>query len=83
MNVLIPFLAFLLIGYFIPYFLPFSKTVLERYTNTLCYIAFLIIVFLAAFRGESVGADTIDYIDDYEDVELMSFMDIKIIVLLE
>lgn len=78
MNVLIPFLLFLLIGYFVPYFLPMSKTVMERYTNTLCYISFFIIVLLAAFRGETVGADTVDYIEDYEDVKLMSFTDIDI-----
>nr|MCR4565666.1 EpsG family protein [Bacteroidales bacterium] len=55
-----------------------SKTVLERYTNMLCYIAFLIIVVLAAFRGEAVGADTMDYIDDYDDVKTMSFNDVAI-----
>jgi len=41
-----------------------------------CLFSYIVIVILAAFRGEMVGADTMGYMSDYADVKLMSFRDI-------
>lgn len=41
-----------------------------------CNFAYLLMILLAMFRGDSVGADTAKYINDYQEMSLMSFSDI-------
>lgn len=41
-----------------------------------CNIIYSLIIFIAAFRGSGVGADTMSYIDDYHVVATMSFPEI-------
>ena len=48
----------------------------ERYEFFFCIFFYIIIILLAMFRGESVGADTSDYITDYKDMSIMTFRDI-------
>lgn len=52
---------------------PVKYRVLEK---RFCLFSYIVIVILAAFRGELVGADTLGYISDYMDVKTMSFSDI-------
>ena len=48
----------------------------HRVENTFCWISYIAIVLLAAFRGITVGADTAYYLNDYLDVASMSFSEI-------
>ena len=74
MNVIIPLLLFLFAAYYFTHFVSYKggKWV-ERFSY---YAACLFIIFMAAFRDESVGTDTLDYMNDYALVEEMTFQDI-------
>lgn len=48
----------------------------DRYEKWSCYFVFAILIFLSAFRGENVGADTFDYINDYQQIQNLNFHDI-------
>lgn len=49
----------------------------EKFENRCCYLVWLIIVFLAAFRSAKVGADTYKYMEDYLFMPLYDFADIS------
>lgn len=50
-----------------------ARSKAERY---ICVVAFGVLVFLAAFRSENVGADTGGYINDYNNIVLLKYSDI-------
>lgn len=50
----------------------FRDKIERRYLRIICYV----LVLLAALRGSSVGADTIAYIEDYNNMPNLDFVDI-------
>lgn len=57
-------------------FLRCSESVKYKVESLFCFISYFIMVLLAMFRSSDVGADTLSYIRDYQDMSLMSYSDI-------
>lgn len=57
-------------------FLRCSESVKHKVESLFCFISYFVMVLLAMFRGSDVGADTLSYIGDYQDMSLMNFSDI-------
>lgn len=76
MSVVLCFVIFLLFLRLVISVFSVGSTARYKAESMACFVACFGIVFLAAFRGETVGTDTLGYISDYIDVETMSFSDI-------
>ena len=76
MTILICLIALILVFKSVLFVIPTQSRLRGRTERIMCIFIYLVLIFLAAFRGEFVGTDTSDYIGDYDRISLFSFSDI-------
>lgn len=74
MQVFLIYILFLLILHLL--LTTVSKRNHSKFEMLFCGAAYLGLIVLAAFRGPTVGADTLDYISDYNEINKYSFSEV-------
>lgn len=74
MQVFLIYILFLLILHLL--LTTVSKRNHSKFEMLFCGVAYLGLIVLAAFRGPTVGADTLDYISDYNEINKYSFSEV-------
>lgn len=78
MNVILSLILFIIALRILLNRYPIGSRVRDKIESHFCLIVYCIVILLAAFRGESVGADTLSYLEDYEGIKYLSFSDIAV-----